>query len=57
MAENVAISHLKKLFPQSGFWRNKREIDFIGFGEQGPQLYLEIKHQGQITSYDKKPLK
>jgi len=57
LAENVAISQLKKLFAQSGFWRNEREIDFIGFSEEGPQLYLEIKYQSQITSYDKRPLK
>ena len=57
LAENVAITHLKKIFPQSGFWRNKEEIDFIGFFEENSSLYLEVKYQNRITSSDKRALK
>jgi len=51
------ISHLKKIFPQSGFWRNRGEVDFIGFSKARPELYLEVKYQAQITSNNKRGLK
>lgn len=57
LVENVVISHLKRLFTRSGFWRNRGEVDFIGFSEETPELYLEVKYQNQITSHDKRGLK
>ena len=57
LVENVAISHLKNLFPHSGFWRNEQEIDFIANAEKSNPLYIEIKYQSHIISHDKKSLK
>jgi len=57
LVESVGISFLKQKFPLSAFWRNKGEIDFIGFVNNKPELYFEIKYQSQIVSEDKKSLK
>lgn len=57
LAESVVISFLKREFPLNAFWRNRGEIDFIGFVNKRPELYLEIKYQSKIVSEDKKSLK
>lgn len=57
LAENVVVSHLKRRFSLNGFWRNKGEVDFIGFNNGKEKVYLEIKYQNKIVSEDKKGLK
>ena len=57
LAESIAISFLKWKFSLHAFWRNRGEIDFIGFVNKRPELYLEIKYQSKIVSEDKKSLK
>jgi len=57
LAESTVISFLKKKFLLNAFWRNNSEIDFIGFGDKRPELYLEIKYQSKIVSEDKKSLR
>jgi hypothetical protein len=57
LAESIVISSLKQKFPLHAFWRNRGEIDFIGFVNKRPEFYLEIKYQSKIVSEDKKGLK
>jgi len=57
LAENIVVSHLKRRFSLNGFWRNRGEIDFIGFEDGKEKLRLEIKYQSKIVSEDKKSLK
>lgn len=57
LAESIVISSLMQKFPHHAFWRNRGEIDFIGFVNKKPELYLEIKYQSKIVSEDKKGLK
>jgi len=57
LVESIGISFLRQKFPLQAFWRNKGEIDFIGFVDKRPEFHLEIKYQSQIVSEDKKSLK
>lgn len=57
LAESIVIASLRQKFPLHAFWRNRGEIDFIGFVNRRPELYLEIKYQSKIVSEDKKSLK
>lgn len=57
LAESIVIASLGQKFPLHAFWRNRGEIDFIGFVNHRPELYLEIKYQTKIVSEDKKGLK
>lgn len=57
LAESLVISALKQKFLSHAFWRNKGEIDFIGFGDNKAQIYVEVKYQSHIFSEDKKGLR
>lgn len=57
LAESILISILKQKFLFHAFWRNRGEIDFIGFEEKKPQINVEVKYQSHIVSENKKSLK
>jgi len=51
LIESLVSNYLKNKFPQSGFWRNHLEVDFVGIMDNA--IYgFEIKIQEKIKSGD-----
>jgi predicted AAA+ superfamily ATPase len=56
LVEATVAGHLVSRFAQLLHWRGSFELDVIGVRADGIQVRIEVKHQGTLTSRDRRPL-
>jgi predicted AAA+ superfamily ATPase len=56
LVEQVVTAHLASRLSPLMFWRDRGEIDLIGFPRTGKQVLVEVKYQTRVASSDRRAL-